>query len=189
MYVTIVSPYANYQQKTLRRFDMVKTHYKKLRNTNYLGSWDLTNGDKVVKIKKVSNVEVFNPSDNAKEECVVAELYNEKPLILNSTNLKSIEKALGSPYIEDWVGKEIQLYTKKVKAFGDIVDAIRVRETKPKEAAKILCENCGGEIYAANKMSPEDLAVYTQTKYGKKLCAKCAVEANKKLTSKEDANE
>lgn len=58
-------------------------------------------------------------------------------MIMNSTNLKQIAKLFGSPYIEDWAGKSIQLYTTPVKAFGEVVEALRVRPmipqlTKPK---------------------------------------------------------
>lgn len=161
---------------------MEKTHYKKMRNPNFLGSWDLPMGkDLVVTIKGVKNEEVFNPSDNGKEICLVMALEGGyKPLILNSTNCKSITKAVGSPYVEDWTGKKISLYTKKVKAFGDTVDAIRVREYAPKEPPKVYCTACKGEITPAYGMEAVDLAAYTEKKYGQKLCAKCASELNNK---------
>ena len=41
---------------------------------------------------------------------------------------------------------------------------------------------CGNNILAANGMTPEQLAAYTSKKYGKKLCAACAM----KLASAKD---
>lgn len=49
-------------------------------------------------------------------------------MIVNSTNAKAITLAVGSPYIEDWTGKKITLYVAKIKAFGEQVDALRVKK-------------------------------------------------------------
>lgn len=112
-----------------------KTHWKKMTNTNYFGSWDLEAGkDMIVLIKEVRKETIQNAQ--GREEKAVAYLDGGlKPLILNTTNLKAIAKALGSPYIEDWAGRKIQLYTEKVAAFGEITEAVRVRDFDP-EAAK-----------------------------------------------------
>lgn len=110
---------------------MTTTHWKKLVNTNYIGSYSLEPGqDKTVTIKSVSKENVVGP-DGRSEECIVAQLVNEKPFILNKTNCKMITKVHGSPYIEDWAGKKITLYAAKVKAFGDTVEALRIRPDKP----------------------------------------------------------
>ena len=163
---------------------MEKTHYKKLRNTNFLGSWDLPQGkDLVTTITKVENQEVFNPSDNSKEEVVVIELQGIKPLIANATNCKNIAKACKSDYIEDWVGKTIALYSTKVKAFGDVVDAVRVRPNAP-VIRLCKCEQCGADIQPFKNMTSEDMANYTRKNYAKALCAKCATEAKKEKESK-----
>lgn len=113
---------------------MEKTHYKKLRNPNYIGSYELMTGgepkDLVVEITKASKQMVQN--GDKKEEAMVVEFKHNKPMICNSTNAKSITKALGSPYVEDWSGKHITLYVAKVRAFGETVDALRVRPDAPK---------------------------------------------------------
>ena len=112
-----------------------KTHWKKMTNTNYFGSWDLEAGkDMIVLIKEVRKETIQNAQ--GREEKAVAYLEGGlKPLILNTTNLKAIAKALGSPYIEDWAGRKIQLYTEKVAAFGEITEAVRVRDVDPEAAA------------------------------------------------------
>src|SRR5690606_21274219 len=60
----------------------------------------------------------------------------DKPMIANKTNLKAIASATGSVYIEDWVGKQVTLFVKNIRAFGENVDAIRVRQNAPKPKAK-----------------------------------------------------
>lgn len=113
----------------------MRTHYKRLRNPDYLGSWDLADSEGrfnplVVTIGNVTKKYVHDGKGGG-DECVVAELVGLKPMILNSTNLKTISKLLNSPFIEDWVGKSIELMVKKVKAFGEMHDALRISPIKP----------------------------------------------------------
>jgi hypothetical protein len=54
----------------------------------------------------------------------------KKPMILNKTNCKIIAKIHDTPYIEQWAGKSILIYAAKVKAFGEMVDALRVKNQK-----------------------------------------------------------
>jgi hypothetical protein len=109
----------------------MKTHWKKLTNPDYLGSYDFEPNEKrVVTILNVTR-EMITGAEGKKEECTIAKLHNSKPMILNKTNCKAITKAYGTPYIEDWVNIPITLYVAKVKAFGDTVDALRVELTKP----------------------------------------------------------
>ena len=110
---------------------MTKTHWKKLTNPNYIGSYALDPGeDRIVTIEKVVR-EMVKGADGKSEECTVAHLKGEKPLILNKTNCKIITKVYGTPYIEEWSGKKIKLYVAQVKAFGDTVDALRIRQEVP----------------------------------------------------------
>ena len=53
-------------------------------------------------------------------------------MILNTTNCKAIEAVHGTPFIDDWAGKDITLYVAKIKAFGEQMDALRVKREKPK---------------------------------------------------------
>ena len=109
---------------------MEQTHWKKLTNPNYIGSWSVPPGkDLTVEIVNVSK-EMVQGSDGKKDECIVATLKDQKPMILNSTNCKTISALLETPYIEEWKGKSITLYVQQVKAFGEVVDALRVRAGK-----------------------------------------------------------
>lgn len=155
---------------------MSKTHWKKLVNPNYLGAYSIEGGkDLVLTIKTVRQEEVMG-ADGKKEECIVCYFSDaDKPMILNATNAKMIQKLLGTPYIEDWAGHKIQIGIERVKAFGEVVEALRVRKFLPKVTA-IKCESCGGDVIAALGMSADQLAAYTAKKYKKKLCAGCATE-------------
>ena len=105
-------------------------------NPNYLGAYALEpNEDLVVEITEVKTESVMN-ADGRNEECLVAHLKDQKPLIVNKTNAKAIAKVAGSNYIEDWKGKQIALYISNVKAFGELVEAIRVRTVAPKAKSK-----------------------------------------------------
>lgn len=114
---------------------MEKTHWKKLTHPDYIGAYELMDGsDKAKEIVVIINEvkrEVITGADGKKEECTVAHLRGQKPMILNATNQKAITKAMGSPYIQDWFGRPITLYVAKVKAFGETVDALRVRDKAP----------------------------------------------------------
>lgn len=112
----------------------MKTHWKKLNNPDYIGAYELMGvcDELIVKIKEVKQVKVKG-SDGKKELCTVAYLYNQKPFIVNSTNAKTITNIYATPFIEDWKDKEIVLFVAQIKAFGDIVDALRVKPIKPQK--------------------------------------------------------
>jgi hypothetical protein len=107
------------------------THWKKLTNPNYVGAHDFQpNQELTVTIERITN-EVVKCLDGAKvkeEQCVIAYFKGaQKPMILNKTNCKIIARNLSTPYVEKWVGGQITLYVAKVKAFGEVVDALRVK--------------------------------------------------------------
>ena len=112
----------------------MKTHWKKLTNPNYVGSHDLEPSQELtVTIETVGDelVKCFDGTKIKEESCIVAHLKGaKKPLILNKTNCKIIARNLGTPYIEEWAGKSITMYVAKVRAFGEMVDAIRIKNKK-----------------------------------------------------------
>ena len=152
---------------------MNKTHWKALTNPNYLGAYAFQPGEeKTVTIKEVKRETVQN--ERGKEECTVAYFIEDiKPLILNKTNGDAISKVWGTPYIEDWSGKKITLKVKKVSAFGDMVDAVRVSKERPAEET-FICESCGKAVTPASGKTAKEIANITKTKYKKVLCIACA---------------
>lgn len=110
---------------------MELTHWKKLTNPNYIGAYSLQPGEeRTVEISKVVREKV--KGDGGKEEeCTVAYLTGEKPFILNSTNCKTLTRVFGTPFIEQWAGQRCTIYAAKIKAFGEEMEALRVRSVKP----------------------------------------------------------
>lgn len=153
------------------------THWKKLMNPDYLGGYALTPGqDLIATIKSVGNEEVTGP-DGKKEICSVIHFYEDiKPMILNATNNKTIAKLFKTPYIEQWTGKKIQIYTEKIKAFGQEWDALRIRPFLPVDKT-LVCADCGSLIEAFGKTSAEVVAKHTLNSYGRMLCSECAKKA------------
>ena len=112
---------------------MKKTHWKKLDNPNYLGAYSLMDGETkemTVTIQKVVIEEV--KTDRGTESCKVAYIKSQKPMILNTTNCKIISQIYESPYIDDWADKQVTLYVAKIKAFGETLDALRIKKEIPK---------------------------------------------------------
>lgn len=171
---------------------MPETHWKKWVDTNYLGSWNITNGKLVLQIASVKKERIFNQNKNAEESCVVAYFTDAsyKPMILNKTNCKTLQKLTGSPYVENW-NVLVEIKAEKVKAFGELVDALRVSKTAPvktaattpapvtpkTESEPLKCEDCLGAITEYGGYKPEQIALSTKGKYGKSLCWECAAKA------------
>ncbi|MDD4564798.1 MAG: hypothetical protein PHE79_04905 [Eubacteriales bacterium] len=152
-----------------------KTHWKKLNNPDYLGAYALDPGEDMILTIKSAGKETFVGTAGKKEEGLLVHFKeNVKPMICNATNAKTITKVAGSPYIEDWPGTRISVYSQEVSAFGDTVDALRIRPYAPKE--ELYCDDCGSEIKAANGKSPRQIAASTKAKYEKQLCGDCAVK-------------
>lgn len=150
------------------------THWKKTTDRNYLGEWDLPEKkDLVLTIKSYKKDESIETPNGTEKKFVVWFEEAEKPMILNTTNKSRIAAATGSPYIEDWVGKQVSLYRDKVKAFGDIHDCIRIRATAP-DSKTYTCEECGSEIKAASGHSAAQIAKQSKKQFGKELCMECA---------------
>lgn len=115
-----------------------KTHFKKAFNTPYLGSQDLPGyKDMNATIERV----ILQGSEGLKENSNFNIAYfkdtNLKPMLLNATNSKRLAKLAGSPYIEDWLNIEVTLTVQKVRAFGDIHDALRIREVTRKNPVSL----------------------------------------------------
>ena len=112
---------------------MEKTHWKKFFNYEYLGAYSLDDikGDLILTIDKVVTEKVTGQSGK-KEDCMVCYFTDaDKPMILNRTNCKAIEKMYKTPHVEEWKGKRIALFAKMVSAFGDETEALRIRPNIP----------------------------------------------------------
>jgi hypothetical protein len=110
-----------------------RNHWKKLTNPDYIGAYDFDEKEeRTLTIKSVANETVTGP-DGKKDTCIVIRWAEpQKPMICNNTNAKMISKVLGTPYIEEWIGKRVTLFVQSgIKAFGAVVDAIRIKDANP----------------------------------------------------------
>ena len=160
------------------------------KNPNYLGSWDL---------EEMPNREITLTIDRIVDEKVVAAGQSEvctvcywtdknyKPMIFNVTNKKTLAKLYKTTDTEKLKGKSVIIGIDKVRAFGDVFDALRIRlriPTPTAQAATVLCEECGKPVQAQGGMSAEQVGAYTAKKYGKCLCGECATALAQKGAEK-----
>ena len=122
---------------------MSETHFKRLINPDYLGAYSLDPGkDMILTIKSVGK-EMITGTGGKQEECIVCHwVENQKPMVLNITNCKTISKMLKTPYVEKWAGHKVQIYATTTKFGGDTVECLRIRKDPPDESS-IVCEECG----------------------------------------------
>lgn len=116
---------------------MEKTHWKKVFNSDFLGSCDLEDGKDLKVVIKSVTIQQVKGSDGKKKECNVATFTDTKikPMILNATNCKTIKKFTKTPYINDWANVPIQIYIKNdVQAFGDVTEGLRIRDFQPTQS-------------------------------------------------------
>jgi hypothetical protein len=111
--------------------NQTKTHWKQLQDPRFI--------DMTVTITNVRKEEV-TMMGGKKEDHTIVYLANQKPLILNVTNSKSIAKLYGA-YIEDWEGKDITLYASTTKMGGEIVECLRIRPSVPKKQKPSIPED------------------------------------------------
>lgn len=168
------------------------THWKKTCDRTYLGSWDLDNGngyqDIIATIDYISEDEVFDPQTGGKKMKTVAHFKEDiKPMILNKTNKEAIALVSGEMYVERWKNLKVQISVEKVKSFGKVDDALRIKKSAPKQESAIKCEQCSNPIKSTNSMNAQQVADYTKNKYGQALCADCATKANKALKEQGEA--
>lgn len=118
---------------------MTKTPWQKTFDPHYLGSWSLEDGEIFTTV--ILKCELKEITSNGKDykERIVATLKDAPrngillPMVIgNKDNAKALQKLTGSQYIEDWRNVDVTIYVKRgVKAFGELVDALRIKDTPP----------------------------------------------------------
>lgn len=175
----------------------MSTHWRKILESDYLAGADLDDGKGnfipiIATIKNAKREEVLEPGTSKKEQCLIIYFQEKiKPMIVNVTNAKAITKATGTAYIEEWSGKRITIKTEKVKAFGELWDALRVVPYAPKQTqtappVEIPCSDCKATIVSVNGVPAETIVAGTQRSYGRPLCMSCANLAKQKTSESEN---
>ena len=160
------------------------------RESEYLGAEDIDDDvEPILTISGLWNGMVTLQRGKEKKDVLtfveesVPGIRQVRPLIVNSTNRKTLRKLYGDAKASTLVGKQIQLYIDhKVRdpQDGGYTDGIRVRPHKPRPARPTApppvppCSDCGQPITSAMGKDPAWLAAYTAKNYGVPLCAACA---------------
>ena len=110
-----------------------KTHYRKAFKSPYLSSADIVEPTvftiKCVKLEphkaKQAPGTLFNTAYFMNE--FIREGEKMKPMILNVTNSKTMQKLAGSHFIDDWNNVNVTIYVDSgVKNRGEIVEGLRI---------------------------------------------------------------
>lgn len=153
-------------------------HYQEYFN-NYLGGWSFENGDETLTIKSIDESQLYDQkTDGKKTGLVIYFEEKELPMVLNKTNAKMIEKVTGTSVMAEWKGKKIVVGARKVDAFGQVHDAIRVLNQTPDDDI-LFCDDCGDIIKPAAGKQPSELAAISKRNTGRCLCLKCMKKAKK----------
>jgi hypothetical protein len=111
-------------------------HFRTLYDANYLYAHDLQERDVTVTIKRWDGAKVKNKDKTERKPILFfKESKDGRGLVLCVTNGKTIARMYGND-IDDWVGKRITLFSTRVDAFGETVDAIRIRPGVPPAKVK-----------------------------------------------------
>ena len=101
-----------------------------LKQSKYIKGTDVPK-PALLTVKLVDVANVAREGEKADNKPVMHFREMDKPMVLNSTNLKRAAKAFGSDETDDWVGKKIVLYfDPDVEFGGEIVGGLRLRAPK-----------------------------------------------------------
>ena len=120
--------------------------------TRYVKAGDLQGKDVALTIRSVTLEEVQHGTE--KDQVLAIWFFKtDKGFIVNRTNANIIGK-LHSDETDNWVNKRVTLYPTSVRAFGQVHEVIRVRETVPPPPAKKPDAAPAAEVHEIN--GPED---------------------------------
>ena len=161
------------------------THYRKAFDSPYLSAADVFDPitvtvarvvqemDKTKKTKDTMNTAYFVEREIRPGEKL-------KPMILNATNSKAMDKLMQTPFIEGWAGAKIVIYVEQGIKFGrDTVDGLRIRPAPQRKTltpdqsvawgnakAAVIRDGNAESVLARVDMSEEHLALLLSERTG-----------------------
>jgi hypothetical protein len=100
----------------------------------------------IVTITKVGKINIAKEGDPPEDKWAVRFVEFQKPMLLNTTNIKLLEKACGSDDTDEWKGKEVILYTDENVSFGgQVVGGLRIRKQQAEPTRRVVNETGGGK--------------------------------------------
>lgn len=133
-------------------------HYRTLIDNEWLGGWDLPEGNAVVVViesvnryeprqkKRKRNPRTGQLEDEPNTKLDIGFKGKRKRFLANKTNQKVIAKMYG-PYVKDWIGKPIGIYFDPTVEFGkEVVGGIRVSPRIPGGNARPTDDPLDGHV-------------------------------------------
>lgn len=101
-----------------------------------------------VTIEKVGKANVAKKGDEPEYKWLIRFKEFEKPMVLNSTNIKRLAKACDSDDTDEWTGKQVVLYVDPdVEFAGNIVGGLRIRsKAKAHGTTQVPSKTTGGKF-------------------------------------------
>src|SRR5688572_13369009 len=113
-------------------------------DSKYLKQSDV-HEDTLVTVEKVGKANVAREGDEPEYKWLIRFTEFKKPMVLNSTNIKRLAKALNSDDTDEWVGKQAVLYVDPDVEFGgNVVGGLRIRAHK--SASKMAATKPGTKL-------------------------------------------
>ena len=93
--------------------------------------------DVLVTVQKVGKSNVAPKGEEPEYKWLIRFNEFEKPMVLNSTNIKRLAKACQSDDTDEWLGKQVVLYVDPdVEFAGNVVGGLRIRAHRPEPTPK-----------------------------------------------------
>ncbi len=161
---------------------------RKFFDSPYMGAYSINDGaEPIVTISDVMQGKITLEGGRKEDHVLlyfaeksVQGMSEVKPLVLNATNQKTLEKLYGKG-ADVLRGKMVKFYVDPaVRAIGGgTTEGVRIRPTVPRVAATgpTKCTVCEKEITAAGNMNAAQIVEYSRRRFGGEMCADCMRKA------------
>src|SRR6185295_18707375 len=107
-------------------------HWRSMMDSKYVFAYDLDGKERTLTIARVEGGELEGDKGRKTKKPLVyfKEAKTGKPLALNATNGKTIERLYGAN-TDEWIGKRVTLYPTTCEMAGETRDCIRIRPRAP----------------------------------------------------------
>ena len=118
--------YCNWLDSLSQGTEMPRT--SEMIESNFLKKEDVGEDGTIVTVADVGKTNVARKDEEPEYRWTMTFWEFAKPMVLNSTNIKLAEKALGSDDTDDWLNKKLILYNDPNVTFGkELVGGIRIK--------------------------------------------------------------
>ena len=164
------------------------------RDSEYMGAEDIEPGvEPTLTIDHLYNAVITLQRGKERKDVItfkeesVPGINMVRPLVVNSTNRKTLRKIYKAVSASALEGKRITLYLDpnvRDPSTGDKVDGIRIRPKVPtaKSAEVVMCEMCKKPITSFGQYSAEQMVQISKERFnGRCVCATCGAELKKQM--------